>query len=265
MYSFDQLVSDSEFIEDDKIKDFLEDFFVKENLDQYFIDNCVDSKHLKSIQKMFISNEDILLRAKNVLKQDEYCLEAFYIFYRLADETVLNFTMNNIYHKKNQYEMLSKYEKYSVINILNFYVQFLLDIHNLTFAIKVLKTIIKLENNYSTTNISKLSYLYCLLENKKDFYDLYINEYFSEPIPYILLMVVLLKHEEELKAKEVYLDMLKKFKYATYIDHIWDLEEINEEESIEFKNAVDICFEEICAIPYFFSWCQENKEETYRS
>lgn len=265
MLSFDQLVYEIELTEPEAVLKYLENFFVFDNYAQYLIDEKSDSNDKESILKMFQDKEPILQRANTVLNNNNFCIEAFFVCYCLSEETSLNVFMNNMYHKQNEYKLFSEYQKNNYLRILSFYVQFLINIHNITFAIKVLKTIIKLEENYSDIYVSRLAYLYCLIENKDDFYDLYLNVGFRQITPYILLMIVLLKHEEELKAKEVFSELLSKFEYAEYIDHIWDLDDVDDEEAIEFKNIMELCFEEICAIPYFFSWCSDNKELSLRS
>ena len=265
MLSFDQLIYDVEMANPEDVKEYLNVFFVSTNYTDYLIDEKAQTEDKMSIKELFDGKEDILVRAININQNNPFCIEAFFVNYCLNEETVLNILMNNMFHKSGEYETFSEYQKMCYLRILNFYVQYLINIHNVTFAIKVLKKVIELQKESTDVDIARLSYLYCLIENKDDFYDLYLNVGFNQIAPYLLLIVVLLKHEDELKAKEVYSEMLSKFEYATFIDHVWDLEDVDDEEAVDFKNTIEACFEEICAIPYFFSWCSDNKEKVLRS
>ena len=98
----------------------------------------------------------------------------------------------DIYKRRDEYDSFTDYGKYCYRKLLDLYAQFMLDIHNITFAIKIMNCLVEVEGHYSKDNIVKLSYLYALIEDKDDFYDLYIKEDFDDMVSYLLLMVVLL-------------------------------------------------------------------------
>ena len=265
MLNFDQLVFETEQLRGSDLEKYLAGFFTSVNYEDYQIDELCNENEKMDIYDMFHSGEDILVRALMILDKDPLCLEANYVNYLLNDEMMVDVWFNGLLNRSNEYHGFTDYGKVAYRKLLNVYSQFLLDIHNVTFAIKVMKVIKSLEGHYHKEDIGRLSYMYSLIEDDDDFYDLYLNEDFEEMIPYILLMVVLLKHEEDLKAREVFSDFLSQYEKGEYIDHIWELDGDVSDEATELRNAVDICFEEICSVPYFFSWCSDNKERKLRS
>lgn len=265
MSSFKDFIFEADFIESSKIEEYLIDFFVPNNYNNYSIPQEANDEERNSIYEMFHGEDDLLLRTSRVLDNDPLCLEANYVNFRLNEETLVDVWFNNLFLKENDYKDFTPYGKMEYLGILEIYAKFLADIHNITFAIKIIKKVVALEGHYTNNTIAKLSYLYSLIEDKNGFYDLYINEEFNEPSPYLLLIVVLLKHEDEIKAKEVLSSFLSKFEYGDYIDHIWDIENNESKEALEMKDAIEICFEELMSVPYFFSWCSENKKKTLRS
>ena len=265
MLSFDQLIYETQGLENEELEKYLVNFFTPNNYDDYLIDPACNEDEKMDIYDMFHNTEDILVRALMILDKSPLCLEANYVNYLLNEETMVDVWFNTLMHKSGEYNGFSEYGRYAYIRLLNIYAQFLMDIHNVTFAIKVIKRIIQLEGRCSDDNIAKLAYMYSILEKDDEFYELYLNEEFNEMAPYLLLIVVLLKHEEELKAREVLSDFIDRFKYGDYIDHIWELDSNESEEAIALRSAIDICFEEICSVPYFFSWCFDNKEKKLRS
>ena len=102
-------------------------------------------------------------------------------------------------------------------------------------------------------NLFRLSYLYSCLEDLDSFYNLYLDSGFKEAFSYILLLVVCLKHGDKQKAKEVFGEFLSSFKYASYIDHIWDLDDNDDDGAVEMRMTMSACYSEICSIPNFFS------------
>lgn len=265
MSSFKDFIYEADFVEPAKIEEYLIDFFVPNNYHNYLIPKEANEEEINSVYEMFHGEEDILLRASRVLENDPLCLEANYVNFRLNEETLVDVWFNNLFLKESEFNSFTPYGKIEYLGILEIYAKFLTDIHNITFAIKAIKKIVSLEGHYTDATIGRLAYLYSLIENKDGFYDLYINEEFNEIAPYLLLIIVLLKHEDEIKAKEVLSSFLSKFEYADYIDHIWDIENIENKEALELKDAIETCFEELMSVPYFFSWCAENKEKTLRS
>ena len=265
MYSFDQLVFDTRERDRQDIEKYLTEFFTPEHYDDYLVDSSCNGNEKDAIYEMFHSEGTLLLRALNVLKSEPFCLEANYVNYLLNEEPVTDACFMDIYKRRDEYDSFTDYGKYCYRKLLDLYAQFMLDIHNITFAIKIMNCLVEVEGHYSKDNIVKLSYLYALIEDKDDFYDLYIKEDFDDMVSYLLLMVVLLKHGDQLKAREVLSDFVGRFEYGDYIDHIWDIDSDTSKEAVELRTAVDMCFEEICSIPYFFTWCYENKEKKIRS
>lgn len=265
MLSFDQLVYETQDLENEERENYLINFFTANNFDDYLIDESCSEDERMDIYEMFHSSEDILIRALMILDRSPLCMEANYVNYLLNEETMVDLWFNTLMHKSPEFGSFSEYGKASYLRLLNIYAQFLMDIHNVTFAIKVVKRIADLEKGYSDDSIAKLAYMYSIIEKDDEFYELYHNEDFNDMIPYLLLMVVLLKHEDELKAREVLSDFIDKFKYGDYIDRIWELDSNDSAEAVELRSAIDVCFEEICSVPYFFSWCFDNKEKKLRS
>ena len=142
---------------------------------------------------------------------------------------------------------------------MDFYVEFLLDIRNITTAIKVQRMIIRLSNDLSGKNVNRLSYMYSIVERADDFYRLYLESEF-DAYDYLMLLITLLKHEEGKKAKEVLLDMFKNVKYAEYMDHLWDLDTKDPQQN-EFYRLIEDCYSEINSIPDFFAWVNLVNEE----
>ena len=208
MLSFDQLVYETENLENEELEKYLINFFTAGNYDDYLIDSTCNEDEKMDIYDMFHSNEDILIRAVMILDRSPLCMEANYVNYLLNEETMVDLWFNTLIHKSSEYYSFTEYGRTSYIRLLDIYAQFLMDIHNVTFAIKVIKRIADLENRYSDENISRLAYMYSVIENADEFYELYLNEEFNEMAPYLLLIVVLLKHEDELKAREVLSDFI---------------------------------------------------------
>ena len=265
MLSFEQLEYEATFKKQDELEEYLESFFVPYNLEQYIISEKANDDERRAIEDMFDDSEVLYDRAQSVVKENPLCLEAFYVCSCLLDDSTLNVMFNEVLDMAENYENLSPYGKDCLVAILKLYASFLLDISNVTSSIRIIKKVCELEGKYSDNNIVKLSYMYSLIEDDKEFYDLFLKTSFNDIHPYILLLIVLLKHQEEEKAREVLSELIDKFKYADYIDHVWDLEKVDNFEANEFKDAMEICFEDMCAIPNFFSWCKDNKQITYKS
>ena len=60
--------------------------------------------------------------------------------------------------------------------------------------------IIRLTNDLSNKNVNRLSYMYSSIERADDFYRLYLEADF-DAYDYLMLLITLLKHDEESKAK----------------------------------------------------------------
>lgn len=248
---------------DDDVKS-LKDFFVMSNFDSYMIPEDANEIEKDAIKIMFDESKDILDRIYDACKIDPLCIEAFYADLATRNETDAYTLFMNYYHKKDEFDSFTSYGKSNYAIVLDFFIEYLIDIHNITKAIHVQKELMKITKTNISRNITRLSYLYYLLEKHEEFYNFYQDYDFKDAISYMLLINTLLKNDEFDKAKIVLNDMITYVPYSNYIYHIWDLEE-NEVEAIEFKEAVENCFEELCSVPDFFLWCKENIEEVNKS
>ena len=249
----------------DGIKDFegtTEEYFRKtftpENYRQYAVDYELTSLQKKAIKTMFESKKDLDKRIDQALKSDPFCLEAFFAYFVLSDDVFVNYRFETYYAQSENYADFDVYEKYCYITIMDFYVEFLLDIKNITRAIKVQRMIIRLTNDHSKTAIDRLAFMYNIIEDSDEFYRLYLDNEFDE-YDYLLLMVTLLKNDEQIKAREVLDDMFRNIEYSDYMDHLWDLD-LDDPKQKEFYDVIEDCFQDISAIPDFFTWVNFAKE-----
>lgn len=256
MLSFKNLTDDIK--KNDKAEEYLLNFFCKENYKEYYIDPNIDKNQNKAIKIMFESKKDLKNRINDAFNYDPFCIEAFFSYMFLSEDIYVQLRFNAYYNEIDSFPEFDNYQKKCYLTILRLYVDFLLDINNVTKAIKIQKLI----NQFSEINsqdVSKLAYMYCSIENDADFYRLYLDNKF-ELSDYLLLLVTLLKHEEEVKAREVLMDMFDNIAYGTYLDHVWDLNE-NDPEQKQFMTEVDECYDEIMSIPTFFSWVNKTREK----
>ena len=233
-------------------------FFDRQNLKDYVIDEEADKDARKAITVLFTSKKELRERCELSFSYDPLCVEAFFIYFILNEDIFVYKRFESYYEHVNEYGDLSSYRKNCYLRILNFYVEFLLDISNISKAIKVEKMILRLKNEYTRSDINTLSFMYSVIEEDKDFYRLYLD-YEFDAYDYILLIVTLLKHDERLKAIEVSKEMLEKIPYASYLDHMWDLDE-NDPEEKKFAEMVEELYESISAVPDFFSFMNEVRE-----
>lgn len=257
MLNFDNLIDGINT--DTKVDEYLLNFFTKKNLKEYKIKGEPDKKQLKAIKIMFESRKSIADRIEDAFLQDPFCIEALFSNLMISEDVFIQLRFNAYMEALNDYPSFNDYRKNCFINILNFYVEFLLDISNCTKAIEIQKLVVKLTNRFSTKTVSKLAYAYFVTENAEDFYRLYTEAKF-DTYDYLLLMVTLLKHDEDLKAQEVLLDMYKNIEYGIYLDHVWDLD-LNDPKQKEFHDTVNDCFEDLKCIPTFFSWVNKIREK----
>lgn len=264
MTSLDQFLYDLAHTEKEDIRAYLEGFFAPGKFSQYLIDERCDDEDYKSIELMF-QEGDVLEKASSILNKNPFCLEAFYVFYKLEEDLPLYYYFESIAKRDDEYENFSDYHKFVYESIITCFINFLSDIGNISSAINNLKIMMSKSDVLYNNNLFRLCYLYAMVENLDDYYDLYLSTGFKDAVSYILLIVVCLKHNDTLKAKEVYLEFLNTYKYGEYIDHIWDLEDNNEDEALEIKLALRVCHDDLLAVPYFYSWCLDNKEKIVES
>lgn len=257
MLSFEQLINDITKTKQAP-KEYLLNFFTKDNFKKYEIINNPDKDQKKAIKLMFESKKELLDRVNASLKYDPFCLEAFFVYFVLSEDIYVNYRFEAFYNEMNEFGDLDDHQKYNYLRIMQFYVEFLIDIHNFTRAIKVQKMLIRLRNSQNISDLHRLSYLYYEIEDSDEFYRLYASDEFDEYM-YLLLIVTLLKNDESLKAKEVLLEMFEKIEYSTYLDHLWDLN-LDDPVQKKFYSTVESNYSLINCIPDFFSWVNMIKE-----
>lgn len=255
-----QLASEINDLYDDELVDYLEDFFGSDKLSQYSFDSLQNKKEKESSSKMF-GDDDVIERAVNLLDEDNYCLEAFYVFYRTTDDYSLYLYFDKMFNQMDKYKKLSKYKKFAYKQIIDNYVSFFIELENYTQAIAVQLNIIEKLEVCGNLELSRLAYLFALDEDFDSLYDLYIKVGFGDEASYICLIVTALKNNEELKAIDVLNDFLGEFKYAEYLDHPWDLEKIDDADALKMNEAISVCYRFIKSVPYFMHWCKSNKKE----
>ena len=242
----------------DDVNAYFMQFFTNDNYKEYVVDYSLNNDQKKAIKTMFTSKKELLKRAESALKIEPFCIEAFFVYFILTEDIFVNYRFKSYFALSKEYGDLNEYDKYCYLKILDLYVQFLLDLHNFTTATKVQKMINRLSNNVSKVAVSRMALIYSLLENSDDFYRLYLDSEFDGH-DYILLLVTLLKNEDNLKAKEVLIDMFDNIEYSSYIDHLWDLN-LDDPKQKEFYDIVENNFDDISSIPDFFAWVNLTKE-----
>ena len=258
MSNFETLVDDAQKAGRD-VEAFLKMFFTADEYRLYQCDDDLDSNEKKAIKIMFTSKKDLRERTSQAFDADPLCLEAFYVYYMLTEDVFVNYRFENYYDQADKFGDFTAHQQKAYLRIMEFYVDFLIDIHNFSAAIRVERLIIRLSNSSQRRHLAKLAFLYSVLEKEDDFYRLYLESEFGT-YEYILLIVTLLKNNDEYRAKEVAEDMFKNIPYATYIDHLWDLDQ-NDEKQQEFYQSVEDCYQETVAVPDFFSFMSRVRED----
>ncbi|MBO4919526.1 MAG: hypothetical protein J5365_05155, partial [Erysipelotrichaceae bacterium] len=179
---------------------YLKDFFVKKNLKDYEIPKNASRESVKAIRMMFESKKELKERARSCFLEDPYCLEAFFTYFVLTEDIYVSCRFEAYRKEASEYADFDDYTKHCYLRIMDFYVDFLLDLHNITMAVTIQRLIIRLSGKTSPRSISRLALMYSIIEDEKEFYRLYLENEFDS-YDYLFLLVTLLKHEEEIKAK----------------------------------------------------------------
>ena len=261
MIDFETLVREIS-INGKEAREYLLNFFTKDNFAIYDIPKDANKDEIKAIKTMFTSKKNLLDRVEASLKYDPLCIEAFFTYFVLSEDVYVNYRFEIYHNESSNYADFTEYQKRSYLRILRFYIEFLVDLHNISNAIKVQRTIIRLSGKADRDMIDNLAYMYYLIEDEKEFYRLYTSEEF-DVYAYLLLMVTLIKKDDKFKAKQVLLDMFENIEYSEYLDHLWDLDK-NDEKQMEFYRKVESAYEELASVPDFFTWVNiihEGKEE----
>lgn len=257
MLNYNNLINDIDM--NKKPDEYLLGFFTKENYRNYEVSELANDTEIKAIKTLFESKKPIDERIENVLRIDPFCIEAIFAYVMISENVFIEMRFRAYFDEAKDFGRFNEYQKRNYIELLNLYVDFLFDISNITRAIVVLRMIVRLTNEFSLKNTEKFAFAYFCLENADDFYRLYTETEF-DLYDYLLLIVTLLKHEEEMKAQEVLFDMYKNIEYGTYLDHVWDLDETDEKQK-EFSKTVEECFDDINSVPTFFSWVYKAREK----
>ncbi len=242
----------------DEVLNYIDNFFLPENLPDYSYPDYANDRERTAIEVMF--DEDLTLedRIKKAREIDRYCIEAFFTELSMREETLAYNLFREYEEDLSSISQLDRYGRENLMIILDLFVEYLIEIRNYKTAIRLQKRI----NDVSEegANYVRLGYLYSFIEDSDAFYDLYLDGKVKDASCYLLLILTLLKNEEEVKAKEVLNEMFAVIPYSEYIDRIWELDTSIEEASV-FADCVDRLFDELCSVPYFFNWCAKNKEE----
>lgn len=265
MLSFEQIFYEAELKDVDEIKDYLETCFCAEDASDYLISEMAGGQDVDSIKDMFSLSDNLLDRAREIYENNMYCLEAFYVIYRLGNALEVYQMFNGLLYNGSFYDELNSYRQYTYKTMLEIYAEYLAEIHNLRKTIEVTKIISTFEGSYSRLSLNRLAFAYSLLEDLDSFFELYEEAGFNDITQYLLLMIVALKQNDQDKAKEVYSELLSGYEYAQYLDYPKALLKIDDEEAKRFYAAVEAVCEELVAVPDFFLWCARNKEKTFLS
>lgn len=257
MINIDELLNKARKSEDEA--KYLKNFFKLKNLPKYELPKGIKIKQKRAILHLFSPNDTLENKCDKVLEIDPFCFEAFYCFYVLNENPVLQMRFNAYYDNLSNYPTFDEYQACNYIDILDLYAEFLTVINNFTKAIVVGKTVAMLMKEYTQKNITRLAFAYSVIEDDREFYRLYQNSEFNA-FAYILLIITLLKHDDEKKAEEVLLDMYEKIEYSTYLDHCWDLDESDSKQK-ELSEIVTGLSEQIEAVPLFYSFVNKTREK----
>ena len=250
-------------LEKSEAEEYIDSFFVPENLPEYYFPEYVNEAEREAILTFFESDKPVEERVLEAKSLDPLSIEAFFVDLSMHEDILSYSIFQNYWDMLPDYESYTVYGKENLMIILDLFVEYLLDIHNIKGAIKVQEKLHSIPGN-TVRNVPRLCYLYYLIEDGNTYYDLYLKENFEDPTSWLLLINTLLKCEEPDKAREVLNDMFSAVPYSDYVDHIWEIDESIEEARV-FSDAVNRCFDELISVPYFFTWCSQNKEEEMRA
>ncbi|MCR4855413.1 MAG: hypothetical protein K5908_04515 [Erysipelotrichaceae bacterium] len=246
--------------DDEGYEEYLLNFFQKKNLKGYSIAKDAGPDSVKAIRTMFESRKPLQERVDLAFSYDPLCLEAFFVYFIMTEDVFLDYRFRSYYEQIGSYGDLGSYQRAAFIRIMEYYTEFLLDIRNYTRAAKVQRTITRLTNRLDRHNCDRLAVFYARLEEADDFYRLYTEAEDFSVNAYIMLVVTLLKHDDERRAKEVANDMFDHIELSSYIDHLWDLD-YSDPAQKEFYEAVENSYEYIRSIPDFFTFMNIVREK----
>lgn len=234
-------------------------YFSINNLQDYISSiNVSDKDEIDAISILFDDKFDseLIRRCNKALEVFPYCFEAYFVRSMINDITSLYYSINNLMNINNM-----NYKNNIVDILFLLYLEYY-KVHNYHECIRILDKIVEINNN-KEEYLCEYILIYSLLEDCKSLYNLYKKYNFDNARSYIILIITLLKNNKESVAKQVYLDMLKRVKYAEYIDTPQELDSINNKDSRSLFDELDKCFYYIESIPYFYSWINNIKKEKF--
>ena len=259
MKTFDDLKETMEDNDPRDQYDILKEFFSPDNEKEYFFPKEMDKKQREAVHLLFCKNGELMDRVYDALDLDFYCREAHLIRVCLLPDDDLYRNLKSYLSKEELYQGLQGYQKEEWISSLDLYRDYLIDIHNLSFALAYTGKICEIKGTMEKEDVDHYSFLYFMLERGEEFYELYSKGVFSDPVPYLMLILTLLKNAKDEEAQDVFLDLLHRYPYADYIDHLADMPEGNEEYD-RFYESLNFVLEMIMSVPDFISWCHDHKE-----
>jgi len=257
MANLDELINGAN-LNNDKLDEFFTSFFNKKNLKNYEIADNKDDDEVDAIKELFRKGE-LKDKVINAFELDPLCVEANFINLCLGSDEEIYHRFEGCYNNRSQYGGLDESRQDSFLKVMEFYVDFLIDIRNIRHALRVEHSICLLRNKINEKSLNRYVYMYALLEDSESIYKLYLENEYNNAYEYLLTIVTLLKNKEEIKARQLFNEMLEKIEYSDYIDHIEDLDK-NDPKQMAIRQAIDDCYEDLLAIPDFFTWCAVMKE-----
>lgn len=254
-----KLLNDELFVNNEYNEDYINRYFCKDNYLKYLtrFEN-INEKQEKALEVLFTDDSEMIDRCQKAIDVNPTCCEAYYVLDYISDSLSFYYQTLDIQNTPiDNYD--DEYELNDVLNIKMLISLYYISINNFHQALKYLKEVEKyIENDEVITH--KLL-IYNFLEDYNSMNEIYNNEPFNRPDQYIIYIVCLLKNDKRDLAKEIYEDMLDKYKYASYICKPQDLASIKNEESDEMMKAIEKCFDIIESIPFFFSWASDCIED----
>ena len=256
LFDYDKLVDTVKRTEPSKRLEYLSNFFVSKNLKNYVIRKDSSLPYKLVLKYLFSSHLNIEERAYKAIDKYVFCYEAVFIIYMVSDEAYAYSYFKYYYEMKDSFPGFSDNEKAAYLKILDLYVDFLIEIGNYTQAQKIENLLMMFSNADTNKEIDRMIYILYMKEDAKEMYKLYCENNDISIESYILLMITLLKNDEELKTKGVLSEFVSKYTYGEYLGRIWDLD-TKEEDAMEFFDIVDSCYDKILSVPDFFATIAE--------
>lgn len=243
------------FSNSDNNDDYLKQYFCKNNYLKYITNyENINEKQEKALDILFNEELDLLDRCQKAIDINNTCFEAFYVLDYISDSLSFYYDTLDIQNTPiDNYE--NEYEINDVVNIKMIISMYYMGICNYHQGLKYLEEIEKYIDYDSMLTHKLLIFNY--LEDFKSINEIYMSSSFSKPEHYIIFIVCLLKNDQRNLAKDIYEDMLDRYKYASYICKPQELSLIKDEESNEMMKAIESCFDLIESVPFFFSWASD--------